>query len=152
MKYHTKEELDHFGFSEAVVVSVQWQLGNLYLELDNVTIHPDNSCNRDIRAMRTNGLRLKLQECEIISLVREAYKVYDADGRLMKTERDQEIAPDEYADTWKQFEGMTIYHIAKQDQIYHIEIDVEEFTYHMDVRASYDEEDWDRFLSKEAEI
>ncbi|MDO4167067.1 MAG: subtilin biosynthesis sensor protein SpaK [Eubacteriales bacterium] len=152
MKYHTKDELEHFGFSEAVVVSVRLQLGSFYMELDNVTIHPENSCNRDIRAMRANGLRLKLPECEMVSFAREAYKVYDADGNLTQTEEDQEVDREEYADTFQKLEGMTVYDITKQDQRYHIELDVEEFTYHIDVKASQDEEEWDRFLSKEVAI
>lgn len=150
MRYHTTDELVHFSFREAVVASVGQQGNHFSMEMDNVTIHPENSCNRDIREMRANHLQLKLIHGKILSFAKEAYKVYDADGKLLRTESDQEIEADRYGDVFRQLEGMTVYDITKQDQVYHVEIDVEEFTYHIDVQAEQDEEEWDRFLSKEA--
>ena len=44
------------------------------MTLSNVTILPENSCNRDIREMRANDLVLKIEEPVIRSLVREGYK------------------------------------------------------------------------------
>lgn len=150
MRYHTKNELEHFGYRDAVLASIRLHPGSLYLEMDNVTIHPDNSCNRDVRPMRANGLCLRLQAGEILSFVREAYRVYDADGNLTTTQEDQEIAPDLYADAFRELENATMYEITREDGIYRIELDVEEYTYRMDVRASGDEEEWDRFLNIES--
>ena len=56
--------------------------------LDNVTILPQNSCNRDIREMRANELKLKIREPEITAFVEEGYKVYDADGNLKEKKED----------------------------------------------------------------
>lgn len=61
--------------------------GFFHMTLSNVTILPENSCNRDIREMRANDLVLKIEEPVIRSLVREGYKVYDANGALLRTLR-----------------------------------------------------------------
>ena len=53
-------------------------------------ILPENSCNRDIREMRANDLVLKIEEPVIRSLVREGYKVYDANGILLRTCGDED--------------------------------------------------------------
>ena len=82
MKYNTTNELDHFNFSEAYITAIQKRNGYIQLTLDNVTIMPDNSCNRDIREMRTNGLNLKILDGEVALLVQEGYKVYNPDGKL----------------------------------------------------------------------
>ena len=48
--------------------------GTFKICLDNVIIKADNSKNRDIRDMRTNGLILKLSDANIISFIREGFK------------------------------------------------------------------------------
>ena len=53
-KYSTINEVNHFEFGEAVVGDIQLTERMFHLVLDNVKICPANSCNRDIRMMRTN--------------------------------------------------------------------------------------------------
>ena len=84
-KYSTINEVNHFEFGEAVVGDIQLTERMFHLVLDNVKICPENSCNRDIRMMRTNELLFKISDAEIISLVEEGYNEYDADGNLKHT-------------------------------------------------------------------
>lgn len=149
MRYHTRNELEHFNFQDAVVADMRIHPGCFYLELDQVTITAENSCNRDIRNMRTNGLCLKLQDGELVSFVREAYRVYDADGNLTQTEEDESIDVGKDGAVLQQMQNATVYEIVQTDGIYHIELDVEEYTYHIAVKASNDVEEWDRFLNLE---
>ena len=91
MRYTTTDELEHFSFAEAYIADVQLAGGFFHMTLSNVTILPENSCNRDIREMRANDLVLKIEEPVIRSLVREGYKVYDANGILMRTCEDEMV-------------------------------------------------------------
>ena len=75
MKYHTINELDHFCFKEAYIAQICAVNGMFEIVFDNVTILPENSCNRDIREMRANELVLKISEPKIEALVEEGYKV-----------------------------------------------------------------------------
>ena len=129
MRYHTTDELGHFSFQDAVVADMRIHPGCFYLELDQVTITPDNSCNRDIRNMRTNGLCLKLQDGELISFVRESYRVYDADGNLTRTEEDEPIDVEKDENALQRMENAIVYEIVCREGIYHIELDVEEYTW-----------------------
>lgn len=149
MRFHTTDELGHFNFQDAVVADMRIHPGCFYMELDQVTIMPDNSCNRDIRNMRTNGLCLRLQDGEIISFVREAYRVFDADGNLTRTEEDEPIDVGKDGNALQRMENARVYEIVCRDGVYHIELDVEEYTYHIAVKASHDVEEWDRFLNLE---
>lgn len=81
MRYTTTDELEHFSFAEAYIADVQLAGGFFHMTLSNVTILPENSCNRDIREMRANDLVLKIKEPVIRSLVREGYKVYERQRR-----------------------------------------------------------------------
>ena len=102
MKYHTINELDHFCFKEAYIAQICAVSGMFEIVFDNVTILPANSCNRDIREMRANELVLKISEPKIEALVEEGYKVYDANGNLKQKNEDITIAPESYADKFKE--------------------------------------------------
>ena len=131
MKYYTENELQNFRFEGAYIAETCAVNGIFEMILDNVTILPQNSCNRDIREMRANELKLKIREPEITAFVEEGYKVYDADGNLKEKKEDILIAAEDQA--------------AK----YTVSIDTEDHTFMIKVSGSADAEEWDRFLSKD---
>ena len=95
-KYNTTNELNHFDFAEAVIGDIQMTNDMFRAVIDNVKILPENTCNRDIRTMRTNELMLRLDSAQIVCLVLEGYREYDADGNLKHTYEDVTVEPDEY--------------------------------------------------------
>lgn len=147
MKYRTENELEHFQFKESYISEIQAVNGTFCMLLDNVTILPENSCNRDIRIMRANGLWLKITEAELLSMVEEGYKVYDADGNLLRREDDREIAPEAYAQHLKELAECMVYAVEKSEGEYRISIDTEDHTYFVRVAGTGDVETWDRFLN-----
>ena len=62
MNFRTVDEFENFDFNEAHIGGIEVKSGHVFLYLDNVMISAKNSCNRDIREMRTNELILKLQD------------------------------------------------------------------------------------------
>lgn len=151
MKYSTTNEWDHFGFSEAYISDIQKISGCLQLTLDQVMIHPENSQNRDIRQMRTNGLNLKIQDAEVERLVEEGCKVYNADGKLIEQYEDKEIQPECYNEILKSLtDGEScIYSLEKKENTYIFTIDASsDHTYVLYVSGTRDTEEWNRFLNK----
>ena len=146
-KYHTINEINHFEFGEAVIGDIQLTDRMFHVVLDNVKIKPENSCNRDIRTMRTNELFLKLDEAEIISLVEEGYSEYDANGNLRHTYEDVTIAPEKYRETEEVLVEGTVYELNFEENVYCFVIDgTDDRVYVLKVAASGDEESWNRFL------
>lgn len=86
MNYKTIDELNNFDFSESVISEVETMNGTFHLWLDNVTILPECSCNRDIRVMRANGFLLSVSNPGIQEFIEEGYKRYNADNVLQMTE------------------------------------------------------------------
>lgn len=151
MKYQTTNEWNHFGFQEAYISEIQKVNGSLQFTLDNVTIEPENSQNRDIRQMRANGLYVTIQDAQIERLVEEGYKVYNADGQLMEQYEDREIAPEDYNEILKSLaDGEScIFAMEKKDHRYIFTIDgSSERTYVLYLTGTRDMEQWDRFLNK----
>lgn len=111
MSYKTTDELNHFDFEDACISEMRMGTGTFSLLADNVKILPDNSCNRDIRTMRTNQLCLKISDAVIDAFVEEGYKVYDANGRLIREENDHLIEASDYARflaNWKDAASMQL--------------------------------------------
>lgn len=151
MKYSTTNEWEHFGFEETYISEIQKINGYLQLTLDQVMIRPENSQNRDIREMRTNGLNFKIQDAEVKRLVEEGYQVYNADGKLMKQYEDQEIQPECYNEILKSFaDGEScIYSLEKKENTYIFTIDASSGrTYVLYVSGTRDVEEWNRFFNK----
>ena len=150
MKYTTTNEFDHFDFLEVHVNDIMFANGVFKIGLDDVKILPENSCNRDIRKMRTNGLILSLSDAEILSFVEEGYRIYDADGNLKKTEDDVAVDEQEYKTVFEYFTDAYAYNIEKKDDEYTFVIDgTNERTYSIIVKASGDAQEWDKFLNLE---
>lgn len=150
MKYTTTNEFDHFDFLEVHVNDIMFANGVFKIGLDDVKILPENSCNRDIRKMRTNGLILSLSDAEILSFVEEGYRIYDADGNLKKTEDDVPVDEHEYKTVFEYFTDAYAYNIEKKDDEYTFVIDgTNERTYSIIVKASGDAQEWDKFLNLE---
>lgn len=149
MKYKTTDELTHFNFADAYIGEVQVTSGFFHMVLDNVTILPENSCNRDIREMRANNMLFKIEESAITSIVEEGYKVYDANGKLMQTCEDVVIAEKDFAEVAKTLIEGVIYSLEKRENAYVFTIDAaNERTYQLCVSGTHDVEEWDRFLNK----
>lgn len=148
-KYTTRNELHHFQFSEAFIAEMKQMKGYFYTILDNVTILPENSCNRDIREMRANELMLTITEGNIVSMIEEGYIVYNADGEITNRIEDKAVEQAEYNALLKTFSGGQIYAVQKEDKGYTFSIDTEERTYLFVVQGQEDIEEWNRFLNKE---
>lgn len=150
MNYRTNNELEHFDFADAYIADIQVTSGFFHMILDNVTILPENSCNRDIRQMRTNQLLLKIEKASVESIIEEGFKVYDADGNLKDSYEDVEIEKENYFNVIKTFLGGMMYSLTKNENEYCFTIDAEnERTYNMCVSGDGDVEEWDKFFSME---
>lgn len=147
MKYKTTNELAHFRFWDSYIDEIRTMSNSFSMVLDNVKILPENSCNRDIREMRTNQLQLHIENAAIKAVIEEGYKIYDADGNLQRQEKDRTLAENDYANAYKELAGCCIYAIEKVEDTYNISIDTEDHTFLIQVAGSCDIEEWDKFLN-----
>jgi hypothetical protein len=150
MKYQTTNELEHFEFHEVHISDVQMTSGFFHIVLDDVIILPENSCNRDIRKMRANGLVLKILDMKLEHFIEEGYKTYDADGHLQSETADRAVEPAQYPDILAGFSDGTVFSIEKAGNTYVFVVDsTDEHTYELRVSGSGDVEMWEKFLNIE---
>ncbi|WP_022748988.1 hypothetical protein [Lachnobacterium bovis] len=147
MKFTTENELQNFDFKDAYISDIRFSLDNFMLYLDNVKILPSNSTNRDIRTMRTNNLILTLEKATITSFINEGYKVYNADGKLLKTVNDSLIPEENYKQAVNELISCTINNIEQTDDKYTISIDTEDHTYLLTLTSQRNLEDWNKYFN-----
>ena len=150
MGYTTKNELNNFKFSGAELFAIKGTENNITFELGYVTILGTNSCNRDIRDMGTNELVLELQNVTETKLVKEGFKVFDADGNPKSSCDDEKIPEDRYPEIYKELENSQIFDLTYKDGLYTFYFDTEERTYTYVIKAEGDRETWERFMNREA--
>ena len=147
MSFFTENEVEHFDFSEAHIGELRFGLGPFYMLLDNVKILETNSCNRDVRTMRTNGLTFRITDPQVVTVTEEGYKLYNADGVLQQEVPDRTMDPQEYAQLCQALEDAVVYELKKEGNIYRISIDGEEHAYTLEISGSGDTEEWERFMN-----
>lgn len=153
MGYSTHNEFENFEYDKAQLGDIQVTGGIFHLVLDNVMILPENSCNRDIRTMRCNEMLFKLEEPEIAKVVREGYKLYDANGSLKQTVEDESMSEEDYPAVWGVLPGGLVYGLRKAPNgegkyTYELIVDgTDERTYAIYVDACGETQEWERFLN-----
>lgn len=154
MKYTTENEFENFDFHETYIKDIEPGNGYFHIWLDNVKILPENSCNRDIRTMRTNGLMLTIQNADIVSMVHEGVKIYDADGNPKGERPDELIASEKYMEVWPLFLEGCVYSLEKENNetaLYTLIVDTGEGeTYEIKITGSGEKESWDKFLNMDS--
>ena len=148
--YTTKNEVMNFRFADAEIFEIKGIRDKITFELGYVTILGQNSCNRDIREMGTNALTLDLMGVEETTLVKEGFKVFDADGNPKSSCEDEVIPQERYKEIYKELENSRIYDLTFENGNYIFYIDTEERTYTYTIKAKNDRETWERFMNKES--
>lgn len=83
------------------------------------------------------------------SLVREGYKVYDANGALLRTCEDEVIDQAAWNETIRSFADGSVYALKQEGENYIFEIDApDEEEYVLAVSGTHNTASWDRFLNK----
>ncbi len=145
--YHTTNELNHFDFEEAIFDELEFSSDGIRIFMENVKILPENSCNRDIRLMRTNDMELDLVKGSFVRIVKEGYKRFNADGVLLESVEDEIIPAKEHSSVLKELIGTTIYSLEQENDTYILNLDTDDGCYVIEMTAIRNEENWERFLN-----
>ena len=145
--YRTINELNNFQFEEAYIDDMSFSGGCFTAQLENVKILPENSCNRDIRVMRTNDLKFTIKSAELTEIIIEGYKRFDADGKLIENVDDENVDLEKNPGLLSELSGATIYSIEKNDDNYVICVETEEQIFDIKIKGEDNVQEWERFLN-----
>ncbi|MCI8410773.1 MAG: hypothetical protein HFJ09_16175 [Lachnospiraceae bacterium] len=152
MKYQTVDSLEDFSFAQAAIFDTEYTSSHIRLQLANVTISSSNEHNRDIMDMRTNDLILTFESPMILSILKEGYKIYDANEQLIEEIPDKIISDDEYTSIIQSLPESFIYSIdilSKEHCVINIDTENDNTSYRIELMFQHSIVQWDRFLKKE---
>lgn len=84
MKFKSVNEFDQFSFRDCQIGSFRVTEDCITLELEALIVLPSNSQNRNYTESYAGTTRLRLTAGKLLSGVKEGFRYFDADGRLLR--------------------------------------------------------------------
>ena len=101
--------------------------------------------------MLFRSLMFAVQNADIVSMVHEGVKIYDADGNPKGERPDEIISGEKYMEIWPLFLEGCVYSLTKEQTVYTFIVDTAEGeTYEIKIKGSGEKESWDRFLNMDS--
>lgn len=161
MRFHLEDGIDQFHYQDAQLLS--WRNGkNITIEIGAPVAKATNPQNEEYVDRFVEALQLHLMDAQIVSVLKEGYRYYNADNVLQQEVPDQEIAQLEWDSLFSQFEKQPafLFRIEPVADLqdaprtpgtnfrYRFYIDLEDVTYLVEVDFSRSEQDWERFQNR----
>lgn len=157
MKYQAINELDHFGFQDAKIMSGVYEDGILRFELEAVIVRANNSQNTNYTDSYAGTLVMELREAVICKAVKEGYKYYDANDVLKEEVADTPLSEDEIANLIKNSKDTYLFDMVSVNEdenktghfLYLLGIDTDEETsYWLMVEFKESSLSWERYMNR----
>lgn len=95
MSYISKNEPDKFRYDDCVIEEVNMRDGSLCLSVEALIVKADNSQNSNYTESYAGTAQMAFDDATIIKAVKEGYKRYDANDKLLEEVEDESIPVDE---------------------------------------------------------
>lgn len=164
MSFISINELEKFSFEDCQIVDVKLSTGKIEFTLEALIVRGNNSQNANYTDSYADTCTLTLVDSEILSIVEEGYKNYDADDNLISEVPDKEISLLESVSLFSSFKEQYLC-AAECDEktanylIFTFEVDTGTLneagitdpylpTYLVQIKFSSATVEWDRYLNK----
>lgn len=127
MKFQCTNEHKQIEWDDAKIVSCKYQNNILEFVLQSAIIKAHNSQNARFQDMVCNEIILQLKNAEIVRVVREGMKYYDANGTLQREIPDEDIPAPGQSAILKRVAGGTIFTTVEDEvaQGYALELGID---------------------------
>ncbi len=154
MRFQTKNELRLFNFEEAQIRELVSSGEQLTVIMDAVVVKGNNPNNEEFVDRYADTLNLRFCNRKLLSIVKEGYKYYDANDRLVEEKEDEIIPTVQYDAILKRIKDVNLYDIILKKQgeetfVYEIGVDLNESdTYWIELQCSETIAEWELFLNR----
>lgn len=91
MKFKAVNEFDKFSFRDCQISSFRLKEDCITLELEALIVLPSNSQNSNYTESYAGTTRLRLTAGKLLSGVKEGFRYFDADGKLLRETPDEPL-------------------------------------------------------------
>lgn len=162
MSFRSVNEIYNFDYQDAVIESVKDAEDGLVFELTGLIVEPENSQNENYTKSYADTCKVKFKNCKILKAIKDGYKRYDANDKLLEEVPDEDIALESIKTILKNSKGAYLYAIEMCDNsteelfVYNICFEFANTNYDTNVTKSYQVKlsftecsiTWNKYLNK----
>jgi hypothetical protein len=115
MKYKAVDEIEKFRYDDCQISAFRVDADCITLELEALIVKSDNSQNTNFTESYAGTVTARFIGGKITGGVKDGFKLYDANERLIKEVADERLSDDELKGFPKLCEGAYLYGIDKED-------------------------------------
>lgn len=109
MSFKSVDEIHNFDFQDAQLFKFKANDDGISFELESLIIEPENSQNENFTKSYAATTRVRLLDGKLLSAVKDGYKRYDADNKLVENVEDTYIENDQMKFILKNADGPFLY-------------------------------------------
>lgn len=154
MSFISKNELNKFKFDDCVLCELTRDKSGMKLTLDALIVKANNSQNSNYTDSYADTAVCTLKNVEVIALLKEGYNHYDADDNLIEEIPDEPIAPSDYPEMFKSWEGAYLCRFELEDGEYVLEFETTDEvgaigdSYELHLTADSITFTWEKYLNR----
>lgn len=163
MKFKSVDEMEQFSFEDSEIKELTVGNHQICFTFSGAMVKADNSQNKRYQDMYCGEIVLQLENTEILRVVKEGMKYYDADGRLLRDVPDEDVPESNWQEVFRKCaKGKVFTTVAdeiKEGYAYEFGIDVprreddeEVDTYWLCLQFERGIAMWDRYCSPAEEM
>ncbi len=114
--FTAKNEIANFSYEDSVIRKIEQSKGQLTLVVEALLVLPANSQNTNYTKSYADLVTVTFSEAEIKKGVKEGYKRYDANDKLMEEVPDTLLSAEETQDVLKKAVDQYLYDIKEAEE------------------------------------
>jgi len=154
MAFISKNEIEQFSFQDSVCTEFRYDGSTIRLMIEALIIRSGNSQNSNYTDSYASETTCSMEEAEILEIVKEGYKKYDANESLLEEVPDEAVAKEDYAGLYKAFQGAYLAEVTKVEEGYRLvfeladEIGAVGDSYEVKVAAKEIIFSWEKYMNR----
>lgn len=163
MSFRSTNEIFNFDFQDCVIENVKFVEDSLEFTVTGLLIEPENSQNDNFIKSYLDKTKIKFSKCKILSGLKDGYKRYDVNDKLLDNVEDEYLDVDQIKNVLKYAKGAYLYAFDlnddSTDEMFSYTFSFEfpnkdEYddsitkSYQVRIKFAKSDFDWERYLNK----
>lgn len=116
MGFRSVNEIHNFDFQDALIKNVKTKDNDYILEIDALIVEPENSQNENFTKSYADIAKITLKDAKILSGVKDGYKHYDANDKLLEEIADASMEASSISTIFNNAKGAYLYAVDLCDE------------------------------------
>lgn len=154
MRFQTKNALNLFSFDEVTIKQIEQGRDSVTVVMDALIAKALNPNNEELVDRFVDTANVRFAGGQISEIIKEGYKYYDANGKLLKVEQDRILPRTEYDSFLKKCNDIYLFDIIAADDTegayeYQLGVDLDTTdTYWITIKCAETVVEWEKFKNR----